>query len=65
MINEKADLKWDDVIGLSEAKAVLNDAIILPTLFGDDAGANKLNPCNAVLLYGVSEAVYDFMKSFA
>lgn len=54
LVTDKADLKWDDVIGLGEAKSILNDAIILPTLFGSDSGTNKLQPCNAVLLYGVS-----------
>lgn len=54
LITGKADLKWDDVIGLSDAKAILNDAIVLPMLFGNDTGVNKIQPCNGVLLYGVN-----------
>lgn len=43
-------MTWDDVVGLTEAKQILNDAIILPSLFSDDF--TGLSPCTGVLLYG-------------
>lgn len=42
-------MTWDDVVGIDEAKQILNDAIILPSLFSDESNRS---PCNGVMLYG-------------
>lgn len=51
------NISWS--IGLHEAKNILNDVIILPTLFGDDCASSVVHPCNAVLMYGVSSVEED------
>lgn len=48
----RSSLTWDDVVGLDEAKQILNDAIILPSLFSDDITRNNISPCTGVMLYG-------------
>lgn len=48
----RSAMTWDDVVGLEEAKQILNDAIILPSLFSDNFAQNNLSPCTGVMLYG-------------
>lgn len=43
-------VKWDDVVGLDEAKMVLNESIMLPQLFPEMF--RKFSPCKGVLLFG-------------
>uniref|UniRef100_A0A7S1WY84 Vesicle-fusing ATPase n=1 Tax=Tetraselmis chuii TaxID=63592 RepID=A0A7S1WY84_9CHLO len=51
ILEEKPDVKWDDVAGLEGAKEALNKAVILPIQFPQFfTGARK--PWSGILLYG-------------
>lgn len=51
IISEKPNVKWDDVAGLVEAKASLNEALILPLKMPNFFVGN-VKPWKGILLYG-------------
>ena len=68
VVAEKPDVQWSDVAGLEEAKALLQEAVILPQKFphlfsgsfahsGQLSSAGMRKAWKGVLLYGVSERV--------
>lgn len=52
IVTEKPNVKWDDVAGLEKAKAVLQEAIILPSKY-PQLFVGKVKPWSGILLYGV------------
>ena len=51
IIEEKPDVKWDDVAGLEQAKDELQEAIVFPEKF-PHLFKGKRKPWRAILLYG-------------
>lgn len=51
IIAEKPNVKWSDVAGLDQAKALLKEAVILPTKF-PQLFTGKRTPWKGILLYG-------------
>lgn len=51
-IPQEKGVEWDDVIGLEEAKAALQEAIEAQHKFGDIYGAFGIKPPKGVLMYG-------------
>lgn len=51
IVQEKPDVKWDDVAGLHSAKDSLKEAVILPIKFPDIFKGN-VKPWKGILLYG-------------
>jgi transitional endoplasmic reticulum ATPase len=52
VIVDTPDVTWDDVGGLDDAKARLQETIQWPMAYGDAYDRVGLNPSNGVLLYG-------------
>jgi vacuolar protein-sorting-associated protein 4 len=53
VVTEKPNVKWEDVAGLDKAKAVLQEAVILPSKF-PQLFVGNIKPWTGILLYGVS-----------
>jgi len=51
IITEKPNVKWEDVAGLEQAKALLQEAVILPVKF-PQLFTGKRKPWKGILLYG-------------
>ncbi len=51
ILREKPHVKWDDIAGLSQAKASLQEAVILPVKF-PQLFTGKRKPWKGILLYG-------------
>jgi len=51
IVREKPNVKWSDVAGLETAKALLQEAVILPVAFGHFF-TGKREPWKGILLYG-------------
>lgn len=51
IIVEKTNVKWDDIVGLEEAKKSLNESLIMPIKFPNFFKGN-VQPWKGILLYG-------------
>jgi len=51
IVTEKPNVRWDDVAGLEQAKALLQEAVILPVKF-PQLFTGKRKPWKGILLYG-------------
>ncbi len=51
VVAEKPNVKWSDVAGLEQAKASLNEAVILPIRFPELFTGGR-TPWKGILLYG-------------
>ena len=51
IVREKPNVKWEDVAGLEQAKASLQEAVILPTRF-PQLFTGERKPWRGILLYG-------------
>jgi vacuolar protein-sorting-associated protein 4 len=51
IVREKPNVKWEDVAGLEQAKALLKEAVILPVKF-PQLFTGKRAPWRGILLYG-------------
>lgn len=51
IVKEKPNVRWDDVAGLTQAKALLKEAVILPVKF-PQLFNEKRKPWKGILLYG-------------
>ena len=60
IIGEKKDAKWSDVVGLDEAKQVLNETVVLQIKL-KHAFSRSSSPCYSVLLYGPEGAGKSFL----
>lgn len=50
-MKEKPNVKWEDVVGLEDAKKALEEAIILPQKY-PQLFVGKRKPWKAILMYG-------------
>lgn len=53
ILHKKPNVKWQDVIGLEEAKTMLKETIIMPIKF-PHLFTNKRIPWKSILIFGVS-----------
>ena len=51
MGREKPNVRWEDIAGLDQAKALLKEAVILPVKF-PQLFTGKRTPWKGILLYG-------------
>lgn len=52
IVREKPDVSWDDVVGMEDAKAAMQEAIVLPTKY-PQLFTGKRKPPSGILLFGV------------
>jgi ATP-dependent Zn protease len=52
IVREKPNVKWEEVVGLTGAKAALKEAVIYPLKF-PHLFTGKRKPWRGILLYGV------------
>jgi len=52
IFTENPNVKWDDVVGLGEAKRVLNEAVVMPLKHPEIFRGGLVSPWKGVLLFG-------------
>lgn len=65
ILQEKPNVKWEDIAGLEGAKEALKEAVILPIKF-PHLFTGKRTPWRGILLYGVRivHSIYHFVHCF-
>jgi vacuolar protein-sorting-associated protein 4 len=52
VVSERPNVRWTDIVGASDAKSALKEAIVLPLRFPDAYRQARLKPWSGILLYG-------------
>jgi len=52
VVSERPTVRWSDIVGATDAKAALKEAIVLPLRFPDAYRSAQLRPWSGILLYG-------------
>lgn len=53
IVQENPNVKWEDVVGLDEAKSALREAVVLPLKFPHLFTEHR-TPWKGILMYGVN-----------